>query len=71
MTLLLDYAREHGVAMGSVHHGRHVGWTTNTDAADALRERGANLSYYTSTDPKFNGWEVSFAQGREVLDDAA
>lgn len=68
--LLLDYARSLGVAMGSLHVGRHVGWTTDEAKADKLREAGANLAHYVSQDPRYSGWEVSFAEGREVTTDA-
>lgn len=63
--LLIDYAHEVGVAMGSLAQGRHVGWTTDREKAMALREAGAELHGYSSSDPKFTGWEVTFAVGRE------
>ena len=68
MTLLIDYARDViGLPMRGMHHGRHVGWTTDRVKAERAREAGANISYYESNDPRFCGWEVSFAADREKM----
>ena len=66
MTLLLDKVREVGIPMRAIHAGYHVGWTTDSDKASAARSLGATVRYHAARDPRFNGWEVSFAQGREV-----
>ena len=59
----LDYARnEVGVRMGSLHGGRHIGWTTDADKADRLRAAGAVV---TTVAPMSSGgttgYEVSFS----------
>jgi hypothetical protein len=45
--LLIDYARDKGVAMGSIaspgHGNRHVGWTTDKTLAETLRDAGATV----------------------------
>jgi len=67
MTLLLDHCRDViGLPMRGLRGGYHIGWTTDKDNASAAREAGANLSSYTSDDPMYSGWEVSFLNGREV-----
>lgn len=54
----IDYARSLGIAMGSIQSRRVIGWTTNQQAADAMRDReGVTVSDgYNSIGPK--GWEV-------------
>ena len=64
--LLLDYVRGLGVACGSIHQGRHVGWTTDEAKADAARAAGASLAAYTSREPSASGWEVSFLKGSVI-----
>ena len=67
MSLLIDHLRDDlGLPMRGVHHGYHVGWTTDPDKADAAREAGARVTYARGSDPAFDGWEVSCSQGREV-----
>ena len=56
--LLVDLARQHGVAMGSKHGGRLIGWTLSEDAAILLRQHGATVTTgYNATGPK--GWEIA------------
>lgn len=63
---LVDYCRQQGVAMGSVHAGRHIGWTTDIEKANVCRDAGANIvEGYNSVGP--NGWELSFAVGRNAV----
>lgn len=52
--------------MRALHRGYHVGWTTDRAKGDAARDLGATVNWYQSRDPRFSGYEVSFAQGREV-----
>lgn len=62
---LVDYCRDHGVAMGSVFVGKHIGFTTDIDKVNVCREAGANVSdCYNATGPR--GWEIHFAVRREV-----
>lgn len=67
MTLLLDYARSIGAQMGSLHAGRHIGWTTDEQKAELLRARGARvMPGCNSVGPR--GWELSFEVGAEAIE---
>jgi hypothetical protein len=59
---LLTYARETvGVAMGSIHQGRHIGYTTDDAKATKLREAGAHVTRVRAqTKDGPDGWEISF-----------
>lgn len=62
---LLDFARARGVAMGSVHQGQHLGFTTDEARAERIRLAGGRVQgCYNITGPR--GWEVSFARGAAV-----
>lgn len=42
--LLLDYARNDvGLRMGGLHGGRHIGYTTDEEKANAMRDAGASV----------------------------
>jgi hypothetical protein len=38
---------------------RFIGWTTDQTKAMAAQDLGAMLRPYTSSDQRFNGWDVS------------
>lgn len=64
--LLLDYGRSLGLKLGGFHFGCHVGWTTNGEAAQKMREHGARVIRH-----KHEGWdggyEISFPRDAEVV----
>ena len=63
--LLLKMARAEDVAMGTLHNGLHIGWTTDETKAEKLRDAGAQVTAgYNATGPC--GWEIVFAVGRQA-----
>ena len=72
--LLIDYAREVvGLPMRALFLHRHYGWTTDRTRAELMREAGAHVEAVPSADQRpearrFDGWEISFAVGREKWD---
>jgi hypothetical protein len=57
---LLARLRAAGLTMGGRYsHGWRVGWTTDPVKAQAARDAGARVVQYTSSDPRFSGWEVT------------
>ncbi len=73
LTGLLDDLRACGLPMGARYAPapftdplteatgtaqRFISWTTD-ESKDASREAGATVIEYLSTDPRFNGWEVT------------
>lgn len=67
MTLLIDHFRDViGLPMNGLHHGYHVGWTTDSDKAHAAMEAGARCTFCRAAKLRdADGWEVAFAVGRE------
>jgi len=58
---LLEYARSLGVPMRAIHAGRHIGWTTNPDVVQPLKDAGATVMVCRGVfDTDVQGWEVSF-----------
>ena len=65
--LLIDYCRSIGIVCGSIHQGRHVGWTIDPDKAAQAEAHGARLTRYVARDPEYSGWEVSFLRDSSVV----
>jgi hypothetical protein len=71
VTLMVEFARELGLPMGSVLHGSHFGWTTDREKAETMKGRGASVEWVPSHDPRpearrFDGWEIHFPIGAEL-----
>lgn len=47
-----------GLKMGTRYLTYVVGWTTDAAKAEAAEQAGARRSLYTSSDPRFSGWEI-------------
>lgn len=67
-TLLLDYVRSIGLPCKGLQAGRHVGWTTEERIATLAREHGASVIQANALSDGLKGWEVSFREGAEVIE---
>jgi len=54
----VEQLRDIAIAMGSWYERWYVGWTTDERKAHAAEGLGARVRHYTSTSPKFSGWEI-------------
>lgn len=62
--LLLEHARETvGLPVRAVAFGLNIGWTTDAEKAEQMREAGAKVEEVTTMSGRLLGYEVSFAIG--------
>lgn len=76
---MIDYARNTaGLPMRGLHGGHHIGYTTDAAKAEKMRDVGASVTRCHGTDQDsfgtvppatFASWEISFAVGREIMEE--
>lgn len=64
---MLEELRAIGLPMRSKMGVTWIGWTTDREKADKAKALGARVVYYSSRDPEYCGWEVSFTEPRVEL----